>query len=300
MMTKSTFYSITPGKLARIFLRIYVKINLNTVNNTSTKLSIDIFSVEFKTKLLRITVLELETLMLRMISSKIPFEDLLKRRHELFSNLILNVLEKIEPTQFEKMKACNIKTIKNSGTINFVLDECCNNFDIFFETINVQVNSSEWVFRNAESEDLLEALLDTITIRISNCVGYILLDMEPITTNNKMYSTREINKYRNILSKEFYLEKYIYKPKALYESKHLLWILSSRGIFCRYIYKRPDNKTKYWEEPINLTLEFVDFISPLFFDAINLLKRFIFFILEKILLEIAIFIKRLIVNITNI
>ena len=110
MMTKSTFYSITPGKLARIFLRIYVKINLNTVNNTSTKLSIDIFSVEFKTKLLRITVLELETLMLRMISSKIPFEDLLKRRHELFSNLILNVLEKIEPTQFEKMKAAHGKS----------------------------------------------------------------------------------------------------------------------------------------------------------------------------------------------
>jgi hypothetical protein len=289
-----------PLRIAKIILRVYSKINLELTNNTTTNLSFDIFNKNLRVNLLRQTLLELEKTLINMLSSDISLKILMEKKEVILTNTLYSAVNKISPNPENKRKD-SYYTIKKKSMVTYTIQECCICLELFIDNLHKE-NSLPVSQNNIKTvtDELLEALVDTILIRMSHCIGYILIDCYPQKSTNEKYSIRQINSFRNILSREFYIERYVFRPKASYENKQLLWIISPQGLFCRYIYIKKDPEALLPIEVTNLILELLDFIAPIIGDLFSSIRKTIIFIFSKIIIEIIYIIRKAVKSFVNI
>ena len=289
--------------IAHIFLRVYAKINLNISNNLTTSLSFEVFNDSYKQRLMRLIVSELEKFIINLFSSNLSLQVIREKKRELSINLILNISEKLFKSSY--LNPYQFGLMKNALITNNAVDDVCTSLDLLLYMIQKDVFSNipreklESLISESYLEDIFEALLDNTIIRLSHCICYILLDLEVLNDVSSNYSNRDINNFRNTLSREFYLERYLYKPKSRYEGKYLLWVLSPRGIFCRYLNLNSLISDSNTNNFVLLLFEFFDFVKPMVFSLFITLRKILTSFISKIFIEFLEFFQFLLKLVSN-
>ena len=266
--------------IAKIFLRVHSKIRLNDclINNTNTYLSIDILGANSKKILLQKILLEIEQVILMLIASESDFEIFLESRLDFITKLIFNIIQKLTANCKKENVSFYSSFYKNDSIVSYTIKECCFILNMALYLIRdhfVSVSLSKtntFMFSYNQLCDLLEALLDTLVIRVSHCISYLILNSGVSTNVNRSYSKRELISFRNNLSKEFYIEKYLYKPKAEHENKYRLWVITPKGILYRYIKTFSFAEKESSNRIFKILLEIIDFFIPIFLNVIFFLR----------------------------
>lgn len=152
------------------------------------------------------------------------------------------------------------------------------------------------VLQPAGSPDAIaqaEFLLDHLLIQTANAVIQPLLnqfaDVESIKRDfyeQRLLSTREIERFRNDLSWRYRLDQTVNEPKAIFESQYRLFTLSPRGILLRFIYAPRRQELErlsglaYW---VTFVLELRDAIAPRLRATISFLGSGVVYILRDLI-----------------
>jgi len=163
---------------------------------------------------------------------------------------------------------------------------------LLFETELIISNSSAAV-GTLEAMQRSEMILDNLVIQIANATIQPLLNnfanVESIKQNFYRYnllSTREIERFRNDLSWKYRLERYIGEPQLIFESRHLLLILTERGIKRVSIYVPRNQELQQLEGvqlAVTLALELQDAIAPRLKSAIAFIGSGFVYILTNVI-----------------
>ncbi|MFM9267013.1 DUF3685 domain-containing protein [Tychonema sp. BBK16] len=138
-----------------------------------------------------------------------------------------------------------------------------------------------------------ESLLHNLVIQVASGVVQPLLNnfanVEEIKQDfydGKLISTREIERFRNNLSWKYRWGSYFVEPKAIFESRFWLFVLTDYGIHRIFIYA-PRNlelaQLSGWQLALTLGLEARDAISPRVRAVILLLGAGIVYILTEVI-----------------
>lgn len=138
-----------------------------------------------------------------------------------------------------------------------------------------------------------ESLLHNLVIQVASGVVQPLLNnfanVEEIKQgfyDGKLISTREIERFRNNLSWKYRWGSYFVEPKAIFESRFWLFVLTDYGIHRIFIYA-PRNlelaQLSGWQLAFTLVLEARDAISPRVRAVILLLGAGIVYILTEVI-----------------
>ncbi len=138
-----------------------------------------------------------------------------------------------------------------------------------------------------------QAILENLVIQLANGVVQPLLnnfaDLEEIKQkfyDRELISTREIERFRNDLSWKYRIERFFGEPKAIFESRFLLLILTERGIQKISIYA-PRNvelaQLSGIQLVVTLMLETRDAITPRIRSVVAFLGTGIVYVLTQVI-----------------
>ena len=250
-------------------------------NRTGLALEIDILSPDRKRQLLYTILRQLTHLLQDLRQSQVQPSQLYEKHDVLLRDLWANTITEF----FGKYYMVRVGTLEQEVVQLLLEDEATVEIEVlgqiplFGELLShllfqtpLMVNG---VLRSAGSSEALqqaEYLLDHVLIQVANAVMQPLLnrfsDVESIKRDfydQRLLSTREIERFRNDLSWRYRLDRYINDPKDIFESQYTLLTFVGQGIHRRTIYapRRSELETlsgiQYW---VTLVLEFRDAIAP--------------------------------------
>lgn len=177
-----------------------------------------------------------------------------------------------------------------------ILDKIPMTVDFFahllFE-IPLTVDNISCFAGSPEAMQRAEALLENLAIQVASGVVQPLLNnlanIEEIKQSfydGKLISTREIERFRNDLSWRYRWDSYFVEPKAIFESRFLLFVLGDSGIKRISIYA-PRNlelaQLTGWQLALTLLLETRDAIAPRVRAVISLLGAGVVYVLTQVI-----------------
>ncbi len=177
-----------------------------------------------------------------------------------------------------------------------ILDKIPMTVDFFahllFE-IPLTVDNISCVSGSPEAMQRAEALLENLAIQVASGVVQPLLnnlanieEIKQIFYDGKLISTREIERFRNDLSWRYSWDRYFVEPKAIFESRFWLFVLSDSGIKKISIYA-PRNlelaQLSGWQLALTLLLETRDAIAPRVRAVISLLGAAVVYVLTQVI-----------------
>jgi hypothetical protein len=137
-----------------------------------------------------------------------------------------------------------------------------------------------------------EALLQNLTIQTANAVVQPLLnhcaDVETIKQNfydRRLLSTREVERFRNDLSWKYRLQAYVNEPKAIYESRYWLLVLTERGIQQISVYAPRQQELQALTgipQAVTLVLEARDAVAPRLRSAVSFVGSGLVYVLTQV------------------
>ncbi|MEG4453576.1 DUF3685 domain-containing protein [Microcoleus sp. N9_A1] len=163
---------------------------------------------------------------------------------------------------------------------------------LLFE-IPLTVDNISCVAGSPEAMQRAEALLENLAIQVASGVVQPLLnnlanieEIKQIFYDGKLISTREIERFRNDLSWRYSWDRYFVEPKAIFESRFWLFVLSDSGIKKISIYA-PRNlelaQLSGWQLALTLLLETRDAIAPRVRAVISLLGAAVVYVLTQVI-----------------
>ena len=163
---------------------------------------------------------------------------------------------------------------------------------------------------NKTPQKHVSILLENLIIQISNLAIIKLIEnmqslsatinflIENKLCNSSYLSIRSIALFRNNLILQNLLYIFFHQPKAIYNARYKIWLLSSHGLISKYIYiSRLDDlyKVSKLKRFLILLLEVQDILMPKLEQLLLLLGKIILYILIKVLGNSIIFIIRTII-----
>jgi len=232
-------------KISKIFTRLHYKINFPMRNNSSQLLPTDLLRDNSKRKLFQIVTLKLEKLFLELIENKDQIS--LTSEKSIFPNLIKFTAEEFLISCY----GCNISIrstlIKESFYTKYLLEE-----EKFLLTIPLEIlrDSNSKIFYsifepiyNKAYDSFIEALLDNLVVEVANAIMFLILnefsfiyDVRKNFYRANFLSLRNVERFRNNLSWQVRVKRFIRKPGDLYNSQQGIWIIRTTGIYYRVIY----------------------------------------------------------------
>ncbi|MEG4633810.1 DUF3685 domain-containing protein [Microcoleus sp. AR_TQ3_B6] len=177
-----------------------------------------------------------------------------------------------------------------------ILDKIPMTVDLFghllFE-IPLTVDNISCVAGSPAAMQRAEALLENLAIQVASGAVQPLLnnlanieEIKQIFYDGKLISTREIERFRNNLSWRYRWDSYFVEPKAIFESRFLLFVLGDSGIKRISIYA-PRNlelaQLSGWQLALTLLLETRDAIAPRVRAVISLLGAGVVYVLTQVI-----------------
>jgi Protein of unknown function (DUF3685) len=142
------------------------------------------------------------------------------------------------------------------------------------------------------ADEYTRHLLANMVVRIANGVLAPFLnrfgELEPVKQqfyHPQLLATRDLARFRNHLSWQYYLDRQYYQPVAMFESRHRLLVLRDGGIYAQDIYApRRQELEKLRGLPWLLTigLELRDAIAPLARATTTLVGNALVYILTEV------------------
>ncbi|MCC5617784.1 DUF3685 domain-containing protein [Nostoc sp. CHAB 5836] len=294
---------LSPGILqSALFADCVNKLQFPLQNVTNIPLEIDIFRENKKRELLYIILQKLAEQLDELRTFKIEINQLCEVKATLLGDLWQAAITDFFG-KFSRVKLRN----KNIEIVNLLLQnaeivqrDILNKIPLVYELycyllfqteLNIDNNSYPVVSAEAKTQALM--ILENLLIQVGNGVVQPLLnslaDVEEIKQNfygRKLFSTREIERFRNDLSWKYRVRNYIDEPKAVFESRYDLFVIAPRGIANTSVYApRNQELEKLSNIPlvVTLLLEFSDAIAPRFKSLLAFVGSGMVFILTQII-----------------
>ncbi|MGB3790398.1 MAG: DUF3685 domain-containing protein [Phormidesmis sp.] len=292
-----------PGELQNaVFEGVFAKLQRPLKNVGQQPLEIDILRSDKKLELLYLVLRQLEELLEDLRASQVKPGQLPARSAQVLQDL----WDAVNTEFFGKYYTVRVSNVEEEVVTllqqekPFVETQILDNIPLVPELFG------HWLFQESmviESEKYLattpqaiaysERLLENLTIQVANAVVQPLLnrlaDTEPIKKSlysTRMMSSREIERFRNDLSWRYRLNRLVNEPKAIFESRYNLFVLTPRGIDQTSIYspRRAElNTLRGIPLVVTLAIETRDAIAPRLRTAISLIGNGVVYVLTEVL-----------------
>ncbi len=271
-------------------------------NLTSVVLEIDILQAEKKRNLLYIVLRKFEEILEELRFSQVTLEQLPQKR-----SLILQDLWQVSVTDFlgkyytlpvgdEEFEVVDV-LLQNAAIVqDAILDKIPLVVELLaqqlFET-PLMIDNVSYPAQTPEAMAQAEILLHNLIIQVANAVIQPLLnefaDVEIIKQNfydRRLISSREITRFRNNLSWRYRLSQLLDEPKAIFESRYNLFVLSDTGIKQISIYaprRQELEQLRGMQLIVTVAYEIRDAIAPRLRSTIAWSGRGVVYILTQVL-----------------
>lgn len=282
--------------------RIAAKLQSNLDNLTNVPLEIDILRLEKKRELFFTILRQFEELLDELRFSQIQPEQFAAKQSEVLADLwqaiVMQFFGRYSMVRVKKRDLEIVSVLLQERAIvqAQILDQIPLTGAVFehllFETPLI-VNQTLYEIGTIEARDRAIDLLENLMIQLANAVIQPLLNrfsnLESIKQNfydRRRLSTREIERFRNDLSWRFRTERFLNEPKAIFESRYRLFILSGYGIDRMTIYSPRTEELETLsgvQLAVTLALETRDAISPRLRSAIAFLGSGIVYLLTEVI-----------------
>ncbi|NDJ18470.1 DUF3685 domain-containing protein [Myxacorys almedinensis] len=294
--------STPPDSNGIVFDQIAAKLQSNLENLTDLPLEIDILKQEKKRELFFVILRQLEAVLDELRFSQVQLNQLGEKK----SAILQDVWQAVVMNFFGRYYTLNLKNrdievvpaiLQDAETIRTeLLDPIPLVTDVLshllFQT-PLTIEQTAYQPNTPEATNRTIDLLENLIIQIANAVIQPLLNrfsnLETIKRgfyDRRLLSTREIERFRNDLSWRYRVEKYVAEPKAIFESRYRLWVLSSYGIERLAIYSPRNEELETLsgvQLAMTLALETRDAIAPRLRAAIAFLGSGIVYVLTEVI-----------------
>jgi len=292
--------SLSAGR-SQIFENVFAKIQYGLKNLSGSPLEIDIFREDKRRELLNVVLHKLENTIDDLRFSQVQINQLSEKK-----SLILLDLWRLSATEFFgkyytlqlrnqdlevvqiillDAELVEIEILEKIPQVHDLLSHLLFNTPLLIDSIPYSVGTVEATIR-------AEWLLQNIIIRVANAVVQPLLnhlaDIEEVKQNfydQRLVSTRQIEKFRNELSWRYRVEKYVNEPTAIFESRYNLLILDGYGIIKVSIYAPRNYELRELSGlpyAVTLALETRDAIAPRVRSVVSLVGRGAVYVLTQV------------------
>nr|YP_009313828.1 Hypothetical protein ycf55 [Hommersandiophycus borowitzkae]SCW22082.1 Hypothetical protein ycf55 [Hommersandiophycus borowitzkae] len=281
-----TYWPKQPGTylnkhVSSLFKKIYIKLNYNLYNKTSQVLSIDIVSSHVKQELFKVILLELEILILDITELDITNEDLEILNQRILIDLINKSLLNFQQILTIEIPSSSIDELSNSIMYKRIILEhkvLLHNLLIYLIFGASGDKTTTYIFPyNKIPIQHVEILLDNLVIQVANIVFYCCIDEDKsiielfqfLKTSkicrNTYISARSIATFKNNLLWNNYVWYYLHQPRVIYNNRYQVWIFSTKGLHCQYIYACREKELQVLvgvQVLVIVLLELQDFVLP--------------------------------------
>lgn len=285
-----------------LFDRVSEKLQFNLVNLTNSPLEIDILPEAKKRELLYLVVRQLENILDELRFSQIHPDYLSQKLPTILQDLWQAVILEF----FGKYYTVSIKN-QQFEVVNILLQDWAIVWEAVFKKVPLSgdlltylifqtpliIDNTSYEATSLEAMARAEVILQNLILQVANGVVQPLLnnfaDVETIKQSfcdRRFLSIREMTRFRNNLSWKYRLEKYINEPKAVFESRHELLILTDSGIKKISIYSpriQELEKLSGIQLAVTLVLETNDAIAPRLRSAATFIGSGVVYILTQII-----------------
>jgi len=276
-----------------------IKIDSEIINQTGLILEIDILKSQPKKVLIY--------LILNKIYQKLEALKLLKIDSQKLSEQNLLILTQIwQEVTFEfilqNAPLLNQEQLKNliiQDTFN-IQQQLLNKIPLTSDLLNywileksILIDQISYSFNTFEANQRAEIILQNLIILLANSVIQLLLnhfsEQEEIKDKlliNLYYSSREMAKFRNIVSSQYRHHKLLIEPQAIFESKYQFFYFNQckiQSLFIYYPRQKELEKLTGFPWLVTIILEFKDAITPILQTIITFLGKGLVFILTQII-----------------
>ncbi|MEH2405080.1 DUF3685 domain-containing protein [Nostoc sp.] len=294
---------LSPGTLqSELFASCVTKLQFTLRNITDIPLEIDIFREDKKRELLYLILQKLAEQLDELRASQIEINQLYDVKFILLRDLWQAAITEFFG-KFSRIKLEN----QNIEIVNFLLQNTevvqrdilnkiplyCEFYSYLLFQTELNIDNTSYPVVSAEAKFQALMILENLLIQVANGVVQPLLnslaDVETIKKKfygRQLISTREIERFRNDLSWKYRLANYINEPKAVFESRYELFVITPRGIANTSVYApRNQELVKLSNIPlvVTLLLEFSDAIAPRLKSLLAFLGSGIVFILTQVI-----------------
>ncbi len=292
-----------PGELQNaVFEGVFAKLQRPLKNMGPQPLEIDILRPDKKLELLYLVLRQLEELLEDLRASQVKPGQLPARSAQVLQDL----WDAVNTEFFGKYYTVRVRNVEEEVVTLLRQEKPVVEAQILDNIPLVPELFGHWLFQESmmiESElyaattpqaiAYSERLLENLVIQVANAVVQPLLnrlaDTEPIKKSlysTRMMSSREIERFRNDLSWRYRLDRLVNEPKAIFESRYNLFVLTARGIDTTSIYspRRAElDRLKGIPLVVTLAMETRDAIAPRLRTAISLIGNGVVYVLTEVL-----------------
>jgi len=278
------------------------KLQFSLSNLTGVVLEIDILQAEKKRDLLYIVLQKFEEILAELRFSQVTLEQLPQKRSQILQDLWqLSITEffgkyytlPVGNDEFEVVKVMLGDTV-------IVQDAILDKIPLVVELLAHQLFQTPLMIDNVsypaqtpEALARLEMIIQNLMIQVANGVIQPLLnefaDIETIKQSfydRSLISTREITRFRNNLSWRYRRFQLLLEPRAIFESRYDLFVLSDTGIKQTSIYaprRQELEQLRGIAFAVTLAYETRDAIAPRLRGAISWIGQGVVYVLTQVL-----------------
>nr|YP_009399628.1 hypothetical protein [Digenea simplex]ARW69447.1 hypothetical protein [Digenea simplex] len=291
--------------IVELLLSTEQKIKYDLSNYTQYYLYIDVLNNKSKQKLFKIVLDEFKNLILDLIELNLS-KQYLKILH---TRILIIFIEKTSQNflSHEITTTENYVTSECGEIINYLLMYC-----IFgSSSMDQQLFLFDPIYTPYQH---VQVLLENFIIRVSNIITkqaiYRLRNLKEISDflklgnkSNLLYtSSRSTVLFLNNLRLQNFINLYINETKAVYNERQQVWLISSRGITCKYIYISKVQKIEKFNQfqiIFLFWLEIKDIIIPRIEKILIQLAKYLIYFLINLFSNLVIILMRIIVFYLN-
>ena len=256
------------------------KIELGTENLTGIPLEFDIFQPDKKRELFYLAIARFEQVLEDLRLRDVTREELLQSRSQIMRDLLESFLLEFFSKNYTSIGLSTNKIIDVfSQDAAIASEEVLEEAPMLVELLgyflwenSLAIDNVSYRPESPEAMARAEIILQNTIVNLVNAIVQILLnhfsEVEIIKQNlyqKKYLSSREIAQFRNNISWRYRKEKYVEKPRNIFESKYRLFILNGGSLKVVYIYApRQDELDRLRGIPwgVTIALELRDALSP--------------------------------------
>lgn len=292
-----------PGDVQNaVFEGVFAKLQRPLKNMGEYPIEIDILRPDKKLELLYLVLRQLEELMADLRASQIQPGQLRNRSQQ----VIRDLWDAVNTDFFGKYYTVRVGNIEEEVVTllqrekPFVQAQILDNIPLVPELFGhwlfqepMTIESSSYMAGTSQAIAHSERLLENLTIQVASAVIAPLLnrlaDTESIKKSlytSRLMSSREIERFRNDLSWRYRLDRLVNEPKAIFESRYNLFVLTPAGINKTSLYhpRRTElDRLKGIPLVVTLALETRDALSPRLRTAVSLVGNGVVYVLTEVL-----------------
>ncbi|MBE9078115.1 DUF3685 domain-containing protein [Romeria aff. gracilis LEGE 07310] len=231
---------------ATVFEGVFRKLQRRLENVSDVPLEIDILRVEKKRELLYIVLRQLEDRLEDLRHSQVQPGQLPERSRpvleDLWDTVVIEFFGKYYTVQISGVEEAVVSLIQQEKPI--VKAEILEPIPLVPSLLGhwlfqepLLIDGAPYLATTPEAIRHSEILLENLIIQVGNAVMQPLLnrlsDVEPIKKSlysRRLMSSREIERFRNELAWRYRWDQWVAQPKAIFESRYRLFILTAAGI----------------------------------------------------------------------